>query len=42
MRSLTLLVAILATPAFAQPAESFGKLAAPFIDEHTLVVTLVK
>src|SRR5688572_20124281 len=41
MRRLSLLFLLLATPAFGQPpgeARNFVRLAAPFIDEHTLVV----
>src|SRR5205823_10566675 len=44
MRRLSLLLLLLAGPAFAQPpggVPSFAKLAAPFIDEHTLVVVRV-
>jgi len=43
MRRLCLLALLLAAPAFAQPevGTGFDKTAAPFIDEHTLVVARV-
>lgn len=44
MRIIAFLSLFLAIPAFGQPAggtESFGKIAAPFIDEHTLVVVRI-
>jgi hypothetical protein len=44
MRRLSLLLSFIAAPAFAQPPggdSSFAKIAAPFIDEHTLVVVRV-
>src|SRR4051794_7809899 len=42
MRRLTLLLVVVAAPAFAQPpARESVSVAAPFIDEHTLVVARV-
>ena len=42
MRRLPLLAALaLAAPVVAQPSADFARTAAPFIDEHTLVVARV-